>query len=47
MKMQFYKDIAYFRTSYKRANLWVDVSGLDQDQAAVKVKEAVEEPNGR
>jgi len=37
------KDITYFRTSYQRANLQVDISGLDQDQAARKVKEAVEE----
>ena len=37
------KDITYFRTSYKRANLQVDISGMDQDQAAHKVKEPVEE----
>jgi len=37
------KDITYFRTSYQRANLQVDISGLDADQAARKVKEAVEE----
>jgi shikimate kinase len=37
------KDITYFRTSYQRANLQVDISGLDPDQAARKVKEAVEE----
>ena len=37
------KDITYFRTSYQRANLLVDISGLDADQAARKVKEAVEE----
>ena len=36
------KDITYFRASYQRANLQVDISGLDQDQAALKVKEAVE-----
>ena len=41
------KDITYFRTSYQRANLQVDISGLDQDQAARKVKEAVEELNGK
>ncbi len=40
------KDITYFRTSYKRANLQVDISGLDPDQAARKVKEAVEEIDG-
>ncbi len=41
------KDITYFRTSYQRANLRVDISGLDQDQAVRKVKEAIEELNGR
>ena len=41
------KDITYFRTSYQRANLQVDISGLDPDQAARKVKEAVEEINGK
>ena len=40
------KDITYFRTSYHRANLQVDISGLDPDQAARKVKEAVEEIDG-
>jgi len=38
------KDITYFRTSYKRANLQVDISGLDQNQAALKIKETVEKP---
>jgi len=28
------KDITYFRNSYKRANLQVDISGLDVDEAA-------------
>ncbi len=28
------KDMTYFRTSYKRANLQIDISGLDSDQAA-------------
>ena len=41
------KDITYFRTSYQRANLQVDISGLDPDQAARKVKEAVEELDGK
>ena len=41
------KDITYFRTSYQRANLHVDISGLDQDQAARKVKEAIEELEGK
>jgi shikimate kinase len=41
------KDITYFRTSYQRANLRVDISGLDPDQAARKVKEAVEQLDGK
>ena len=40
------KDITYFRTSYQRANLQVDISGLNVDQAARKVKEAIEELDG-
>lgn len=41
------KDITYFRTSYQRAKLQVDISGLDPDQAACKVIEAVEELDGK
>ncbi|MBE9572897.1 MAG: hypothetical protein IMF11_19910, partial [Proteobacteria bacterium] len=41
------KDITYFRTSYQRANLQVDISGLDADQSARKVKEAVEAIDGK
>jgi shikimate kinase len=37
------KDITYFRTSYQRATLQVDISALNADQAACKVKEAIEE----
>jgi shikimate kinase len=37
------KDITYFGKSYHRANLQVDISGLNQEQVALKVKEAVEE----
>ena len=37
------KDITYFRTSYQRATLQVDISGLNADQAARKVNEAIEE----
>ena len=37
------KDITYFRTSYHRANLKVDISGLDANQAACKLIEAVKE----
>ena len=37
------KDITYFSTSYQRATLRVDISGLNADQAARKVKEAIEE----
>jgi len=32
------KDITYFRSSYERANLQVDISGLDVDEAAQQVK---------
>jgi shikimate kinase len=38
------KDIQYFRTSYRRAALQVDISGLNADQAARKVKEALKIP---
>ena len=37
------KDITYFRTSYQRATLQVDISALNSDQAARKIKEAIEE----
>jgi shikimate kinase len=37
------KDITYFRTSYQRANLQVDISGLDVNQAAWKVIEGVKQ----
>ncbi len=40
------EDITYFHTSYKRANLQVDISGLNVDQAARKVKDAIEERDG-
>ena len=36
------KDISYFRESYERAELQVDISGLLIEQAAGKVKEALE-----
>jgi shikimate kinase len=36
------KDITYFRKTYERADLQVDISGLDIEQAAGKVKEALE-----
>ena len=36
------KDISYFRESYERADLQVDISGLNIEQAAGKVKEALE-----
>ena len=35
-------DITYFRKTYKRATVQVDISGLDADGAAQKVKETVE-----
>jgi shikimate kinase len=36
------KDATYFRSSYERANLQVDISGLDVDEAAQRVKLALE-----
>ena len=36
------KDITFFRKTYERAQLQVDISGLDIRQAAGKVKEALE-----
>jgi len=36
------KDITYFRKPYERADLRVDISGLDYKEAARRVKEAVE-----
>jgi shikimate kinase len=33
------KDITYFRKSYQRANLQVDIAGLNPEQAAWKVIE--------
>lgn len=35
------KDMTYFRKTYERANLRVDISDLDPQQAARRVKEAV------
>jgi shikimate kinase len=40
------KDITYFRTSYQRSKLQVDISGLNAEKAARKVKEAIEQLNG-
>ena len=39
------KDITYFGKSYHRANLQVDISALNQIQAALKVKKAIQEFN--
>ena len=36
------KDITYFRKTYERADLQVDISGLTIEQAAGKVKEALD-----
>ena len=36
------KDITYFRKTYERADLQVDISRLNIEQAAGKVKEALE-----
>ncbi len=35
-------DISYYRNSYKRADLEVDIAGLSPDQAAEKVKHTLE-----
>jgi shikimate kinase len=37
------KDITYFNRTYKRADLSVDLSGLGPEQAAIKVKEMVDQ----
>jgi len=37
------KDITYFRASYRRTDLQVDISGLDANQAALKVIKDVKE----
>ncbi len=37
------EDITYFRRSYERAHLWVDIAGCGPDDAALKVKDAVAE----
>jgi shikimate kinase len=36
------KDITYFRKTYERAHLQVDISGMGVDQAARKVKETLD-----
>ncbi|MGZ8916345.1 MAG: hypothetical protein ACXW1Z_24955, partial [Methylobacter sp.] len=36
------KDITYFRKTYDRAHLRVDISDLDPKQAALRVKQAIE-----
>jgi len=36
------KDVTYFRKTYEGADLQVDISGLDIEHAAVKLKEALE-----
>ena len=36
------KDITFYRSSYQRANLHVDISGLNADQAALKIRETLE-----
>lgn len=41
------KDITYFGKSYHRANLQVDISGLNQDQAALKITTVVQEFNDK
>ena len=39
------KDITYFNTGFKRANLQVDISGLNPDQSARKVIKVVDDYN--
>jgi len=36
------KDITYYRKTYDRAHLRVDISGLDPEQATLRVKQAIE-----
>lgn len=36
------KDITYFRKTYDRAHLRVDISDLDPKQAALRIKHAIE-----
>lgn len=36
------KDITYYRKTYDRAHLRVDISGLDPKQATLRVKQAIE-----
>ncbi len=36
------KDITFFRKSYERAHLQVDISGLNVKQAATRIKESME-----
>lgn len=36
------KDITYFRKSYERAHLWIDITDLDSQQAAGLVKEFID-----
>ena len=35
------KDISYFRTSYERAHLYVDIRDLDAEQAARRVRDTI------
>jgi len=37
------KDITYFNRTYKRTDLSVDLSGLGPEQAAIKVKEMLDQ----
>jgi shikimate kinase len=36
------KDITYYRKSYERADIQVDISGLNADEAARRVQQALE-----
>jgi shikimate kinase len=43
---EFKKDMTYFRKSYEKANAQIDISGLDQFQAAHKIVEFVKSALG-
>lgn len=36
------KDITYFNRTYKKADIWVHISGRNPDQVATKVKEMLD-----
>ncbi len=40
------KDMTYFRKTYDRADIQISITGLDADEAAKKIKNAVKTPEG-